>query len=225
MIGPLDVRERWIYHVTHIDNLASIVADGSLRCDADARRGLISTEVGDVGIKEHRRGCAVPVGTGGTVADYVPFYFGRRSPMIYRIACDHRDGIADRYSGGDRPLIYLATTVGAVVDADLPWVACDGNAAAATSRFTDAVGDLPDLVDWALMTAERWNNVSADPDRQRRRMAEMLVHRSVPLPVIRGYAAYSEAHAERTRGVLAGHVPADRVIVRPGWYYGYERRR
>jgi hypothetical protein len=119
------------------------------------------------------------------VGDYVPFYFAPRSPMMYRIACDHRDRVPDRYRGGDEPLVYLATTVEAVVDAGLTWVATDGNAATATTEFTTRLEVMSRMVDWALMEAERWNNTQDDPDRQRRRQAEFLVYRSLPLTLER----------------------------------------
>jgi hypothetical protein len=59
-------------------------------------------EVGDPQIKERCRNRAVNTGPGGTIGDYVPFYFAPRSPMLYRIACDHRDGVSGRYADGDR---------------------------------------------------------------------------------------------------------------------------
>jgi hypothetical protein len=147
-----------------------------------------------------------------------------RSPMLYRIACDHRDGIAGRYPDGDRPLIYLATAVGALLDGGLGWVATDGNAATATTRFVSTVDDMDAVVDWPLMNAMYWNNTPDDPDRQRRRMAEFLAHGSVPLALLRRVIAYGDTHAVRVRAVLAGHPLDRRVAVRPSWYYGYERR-
>lgn len=217
-------RDRQIAHFTHLDNLPAIIADGALGCDSLARQGRTAVEVGDTEIKEARRRRYVPVGPGGCVGDYVPFYFGPRSPMMFRIACDHRDGITDRYPDGDRPLAYLVTTVGAVVDAGLGWVATDGNAAAATSRFCSALPDLDGMVDWPLMAAERWNNRPEDPDRQRRRMAEFLVYRGVPLPMITLVAAYDASYAARIGAMLTGHALAEQLVVRPSWYYGYGRR-
>lgn len=216
--------DHWLYHFTHVDNLPSIYRAESLRCDVTARRGLLGVEVGATDIKERRRQRVVPIAPGGHVGDYVPFYFAPRSPMLFRIACDRRDSIQGRYQGGDRPLIYLVTKVGDVVDAELEWVATDGNAVTATTEFTSDLRALETLVDWPLMGAELWRNTEEDPDRQRRRLAEFLVHRRVPLSVIRGIATHDDRHATQVRAIMTGHPLADRIVVKPGWYYGYERR-
>jgi hypothetical protein len=222
---PPGPRDRWILHFTHVDNLPGIVATGGLPCDTTARQGLLRAEVGDPQIKEARRRRVIPVPPGGQVGEYVPFYFAPRSPMMYRIACDHRDGVAGRYPGGDRPLVYLAATVGAIVDAGLAWVATDGNAATATTEFCAELTRLDQVVDWPLMWAERWHNTPDDPDRQRRRMAEFLVHRRVPLSLFHQVGTYSDPYAGGVREILAGNTLEDRVFVRPGWYYGYEGGR
>lgn len=219
------LRDRWVLHFTHMDNLPAILASGSLVGDCLAREEHSFTEVGDPAIKANRRDRVVPIGPGGTVGDYVPFYFAPRSPMLYRIACDCRDSVPGRYQGGDRPLVYLAARIGAVVDAGLTWVGTNGNAAALVSEFTCDLGELEAMVDWPLMLAERWNNVPEDPDRQRRRMAEFLVHRQVPVTLVHQVATYSNQHAEQVAAVLAGHDLADALVVRPQWYYGYEPRR
>jgi len=144
--------------------------------------------------------------------------------MMFRIACDRRDSVPGRYHGGDRPLVYLALQVGAVVDAGLPWVATDGNARAVITRFTDRLADLTTMVDQPLMRARMWNSTPDDPDRERRRMAELLIHRSVPLMLFHEVGTYSEEYSERTRRALGSHPLSARVVVRRDWYYGYELR-
>jgi hypothetical protein len=217
------VTGRWIYHFTHVNNLPAILAAGCLRCDATARLGMTQTEVGAKDIKESRRRRAIPIEPGGHVGDYVPFYFASRSPMMYRIACEHRDRAADRYQGGDKPLVYLVTTLGSVTGSGAAWVATDGNAATATSEFTSDLSDLERMVDWPLLEADRWNNTPEDPDRQRRRQAEFLVYRSLPLALVRWVGVHDDEIRSRVDNLLVDHALAQRVIVRPRWYYGYGR--
>lgn len=221
--GPIG--NRWVFHFTHVGNIASIVGADRLVSDRSARLGLLSTEVGDPDIKEGRRNRLVPLAGGGRVGDYVPFYFAPLSPMMYRIACDHRDGKDRAYRGGDHPLIYLGTTVEALIGAGCQWVATDGNARTATTSFTADLDQADTMVDWDLMHAERWHNTFDDPDRQRRRMAEFLVRDQVPLAAIRWFAAYSDGYADRIRAALGRRDLRNRIHVRPDLYYGYEPRR
>jgi hypothetical protein len=75
----------------------------------------MATEVGDPSIMEGWRDRSVPVLSGGTVGDDMPFSFGPRSPMVFRIACGCRDAIPGRNQGGDRLLVYFAARVSTVV--------------------------------------------------------------------------------------------------------------
>lgn len=224
MPDAINVRDRWIYHFTHVDNIEAIFGCGYLACDMTAREGLIRTEVGDPAIKESRRRRRVLAGPGGQVGDYVPLYYAPRSPMMFRIACDHRDSKPNCYPGGDRPLVYLVTTVGSAVDGVSGWVGTDGNAATATTEFTADLQALDEMVDWPLMTAERWNNTAEDMDRQRRRQAEFLVHQTLTTSLVQWIGVHDDYHRSRAQAVLAGHPMAARIIVRPAWYYGYVRR-
>lgn len=216
-------RDRWIYHFTHLDNVEAIFATGHLACDLMAREGLTRTEVGDPAIKQSRRQRAVLAGPGGQVGDYVPFYFATRSPMMYRIACEHRDGRPNCYPGGDRPLVYLVTTVRAVVDTGADWVATDGNAATATTEFTADLRMMEEMIDWPLLVAERWNNTPEDMDRQRRRQAEFLVHQRVSTQAISWIGVHDDSRRAQVGEMLRDHPLGRRIIVRPTWYYGYER--
>jgi hypothetical protein len=184
----------------------------------------MQVEAGDPAIKDRRRRRIVDAGPGGFVSDYVPFYFASRSPMMYRIACDCRDSVPGRYQGGDRELAYLLSTVGKVLDHNLGWVASDGNAATGTTSFFDTPDEAEAAIDWPLMRATMWNDTADDLDRQRRRMAEFLVHERVPLALFDHVAVYSDSYAGAARAALAGSHLASRILVRPSWYYGYQRR-
>lgn len=214
----------WVLHFTHVDNLPAIIRAGCLRSDADVRRTGTATDVGDAKIKAERRSRVVPVPPGGAVGDYVPFYFAPRSPMMYRIACDCRGRVAGRYLGGDRPLVYLWSRVKALVAAGVTCLVTDGNAAAAATMFRTDPYDAATLVDWPLLADDVWRNTPEDPDRMRRRAAELLVHNSVPIRALLGCVVYSDAHEEAVRAAGRGALLTQRIDVMPDWYYGYEPR-
>jgi hypothetical protein len=136
--------------------------------------------------------------------------------MMYRISCDHRDSVPDRYQGGDKPLVFLVTTVRVIVDAGLRRVASDGNAATATSDFTTDLPTMTRMIDWPLMRAERWNSTtvrtpSEEPGERGTRPGAWI-------------AVYSDRQMSQVGKVLSDHPLGQRIIVRPRWYYGLERR-
>lgn len=202
-----------LYHFTHVANLPSIVA-GGLLCDSAAAEQC-EVEVGDRGIKDRRRRRPVPVEPGGVVADYAPFYFAPHSPMLRAIVGDR----VAQYSGGQDPLVYLVTTVERLVEAALTLVFTDRNAAVQLAAFMTDVELLDTFIDWPLMRATMWNNTPEDPGRRERRMAECLVHQVVPWKCFTGAAARTKMRQAEVKAVLAGTGLADRVEVRPGWYF------
>ncbi|MGW2623122.1 MULTISPECIES: type II toxin-antitoxin system toxin DNA ADP-ribosyl transferase DarT [Micromonospora] len=212
-----------ILHFTHIDNLPGIAKTGRLLADS-AVGAQLAVNVGAVEIKARRRERQVPCPPGGVVADYVPFYFAPRSPMMFRIACDHRDGKSGCYRGGDDPLIYLVSSVERVHESGRGWAASDGNCAVGLTRFSAELTELDALVDWPLLDAQVWKDVPDDMDRMRRRAAEFLVHREFPVDLLVGYAVRTKDRQEQVRQVFrdAGMIEPY-VGVRPSWYYGYAR--
>ena len=117
-------RRGLLYHFTHISNLASIAVEGlysDVQIEASQRA---PTEVGNVDVKQRRRNLAVPLPPTGCVADYVPFYFAARSPMLYIIS----KGDVPTYSGGQDEIVYLVTSIENVVEECLRFVFMDRNA-------------------------------------------------------------------------------------------------
>ena len=94
-----------IYHIVHVDNLASIVADGCLWSDAVMVQRQGGTVIGMGSIKQRRLGLPVSCHNGLRVGDCVPFYFCSRSIMLYVIHCANHPELA--YRGGQQPIVHL----------------------------------------------------------------------------------------------------------------------
>ncbi|MGB2718728.1 MAG: DUF4433 domain-containing protein [Rhodococcus sp. (in: high G+C Gram-positive bacteria)] len=203
-------------HFTHIDNVPTIAQHGLL-CDSHAHGpGLLTTEVGELSIKARRRSRAVTAGLGGVVADYVPFYFATRSPMMYSI---HRGNVST-FSGDSHDLVYLVTTVEALIIDGYRPVYTDRNAVLAFSRQSDGLEVLDAMVDWDLMKATMWKNTDDDPDRKERRMAECLVHHKVHWSVFTQIVVHNAARADRVRTDLDRlGITIPPIDVRPGSYF------
>jgi len=208
-------RPTFLYHFTHVDHLADIARHGALADSVIDGTGLLTVEVGHLDIKLRRRSRPALVGPGGVVADYVPFYFAPRSPMMYVI---DRGGVPN-YDGGCDELVYLTTTVERLLELGLRPIFTDRNAAVAYARFTDDVTHLEALVDWALMEAMWWYDTPAEPDRKERRMAECLVHRRVPWEAFQEVSAQNQQCARKAWGILSTAGVTTAVSVRPAWYF------
>ena len=94
-----------IYHIVHVDRLASI-ADRGLWCDARMlNRARAGTTIGMSSIKQRRLQLPIDCHQGLMVGDCVPFYFCPRSIMLYLIHCANSQELA--YLGGQGPIVHL----------------------------------------------------------------------------------------------------------------------
>jgi hypothetical protein len=203
-------------HFTHFRNLRGILEAGCLQADSIVDRGTaLLVEAADLGIKSSRREIRIILAPYGCVADYVPFYFAPRSPMLFKLA---RGGVPT-YTEGQDPLIYFVTTVEAVVQAGLRYLFSDGNCAAAVTQVSGDLARLESMVDWEVMRARMWSNTAEDGDRMRRRMAEFLVHDRVPLRCMAGIAVRTEGMRAQVEETLNAYGVTLPVQVRPDWYY------
>ena len=103
-----------IYHIVHVDRLASISAD-DLLCDAQVRRQRRSgTTIGMDSVKQRRLANPVKCRPGLNVGDCVPFYFCPRSIMLYVIFKKEHQSLS--YRGGQEPIVHLVADLQETVD-------------------------------------------------------------------------------------------------------------
>lgn len=207
-----------VFHFTHLEHLPSMLENGLLSDHVARSNGLLTVEVGDTGIKERRRHREVPLVPGSVVADYVPFYFAPRSPMMFSIS---RGNIAT-YQGGTARLIYVVTTLEVLDASQHAVVLTDRNAVLAYASFRgfdphDPIDD--DFIDWDLMQERIWRNTLTDGQRVERRMAEALVIERVAWEAVEAIATQNQQAASEVRAILNHAGLTAPVVVRPDWYF------
>jgi ssDNA thymidine ADP-ribosyltransferase, DarT len=215
-----------IFHITAIDNLRSIARGGALvSTNIAAAKGIAAVTIAYQHIQGRRAVRRIPIAPGGTLHDYVPFYFAPRSPMLYTINngnvpdCDHRQD----------DIVHLVGHAQAVLAAGHRFVFSDIHAALDYARFFD---DLPELdqIDWRIFFehpqlegyCRYWQNRYSTPHHVRRlesRQAEFLVHQTAPIAVISEIGVRTEVGAKRVRATLSGTGWNPPLRVVPGWYF------
>lgn len=133
-----------IYRLMHVDNLPVCLNRGGLHAPHYVpENGLSYTAIHNIDIQQIRRVRYIKCGPGGTVHDYVGFYFGPRPPMLLQL----HTGQVPGYDQGQEPLIYIVSTVQSVIEAGLDYVFSDGHGIAAYTQWFSNIEDL-DKVDW-----------------------------------------------------------------------------
>lgn len=208
-------RRGLLFHITHIDNLRSIIEHGLL-CDGSSDPAMLPhKEIGKSSIKEGRDSRNVPVSPFGVVSDYVPFYFAARSPMLYTI----HEGNIEEFQGSQDDIVHLVTSVESVAASEHAFVVTDRNAYYPYADFTNDLSRIDEFIDWELMESKWWGKTIDEPDRVERRMAEFLVYRFLPVTALIGIGTRTQAVAERVEVLLTSLDVNIKVGVRPGWYY------
>lgn len=205
-----------VYHIVHVDRLASIVADDCLCCDAEiVRRAPPGTTIGMSGIKQRRLAeLTLSSHPDLNVGDCVPFYFCPRSVMLYLIHQGNHPDLS--YRGRQGPIIHLEADLHAVVawanQHRRRWAFTLSNAG---SRFFE------DRCDLAHLTEIDWNAVEATDWRQCKegKQAEFLLEDSFPWQLVERIGVQSRASFQQVANALpaSGHRPP--VEIRADWYY------
>lgn len=202
-------------HATHIKNLASILeAGGLLSYHEMKQKGVSYSNIAYDHIQDRRESTMVFASKGGCLHDYVPFHFASKSPMLYTISKGNVPG----HKGGQKPLIFLASTVQRVEESKTAYAFTDGHATMKFTWFYDEIEDLQEI-DWNIMRAKYWNDTDEDPDRKRRRQAEFLVHKKFPLDLLQGIAVFNAGMQDQVLEILSDAGVELPVKVKKEWYY------
>jgi len=197
-----------IYHITHVGNLVGIIGEGGLWCDRERiARGLTTTNIGHLHIKQRRLCRPVTTSAGGTLGDYVPFNFCPRSVMLYAVSRGHQD-----YAGGQESVVHLVSSVAQVIAAGRAWVFTDRHAELAHALHFDDLAQLADLP-WEAIGEGYWVDVKEE------KQAEFLVRDFFPWTSVVEIGVQTARAADQVQSAIKGATHQPPVNVQPTWYY------
>lgn len=147
-----------LFHMTHINNLESILSEGLLAKAILKENRLLKEDISDP-LVQNRRDRAEPVHK-RSIHDYVPFYLCPRNPMLSK-----KREIQDK-------VIILGVSAKALMS--LSHLFADGNAASCSTEFSQNETVLVGSLD--VLRAKYWLDFE---DGKRRKCAEVLVHSRV----------------------------------------------
>jgi hypothetical protein len=205
-----------IYRMVHIDNLPTLLARGALHAPNHVPTdGLSWRPIHATQTQTDRGQKLVTCGPRGIILDYVGFYFGPRSPMLYRV---HTGRDVTPINQAD--IVYLVSSAQSVQRARVGFVFHNGHSLAAYSKPFAELSQLTE-VDWTAVNLLYWNDTPDDMDRQRRKQAEFLVHRSMSWGLIEQIGVYNAAVKTRVESMLARYPQRQCPPIEHSrsWYY------
>ncbi|MFN0034933.1 MAG: DUF4433 domain-containing protein [Saprospiraceae bacterium] len=164
--------------------------------------------IGDGPLIEQRAEHLVPAPSGGTLGDYIPFYFGGLSPMLLNIKTGYR-GVEKRLQS---EIVYLCVKFDRIKSQKLEWCFTDGHAKDKISTFFKDEKDF-DKVDWGVVPLQYWKNTEEDFDRMRRKQAEFLVKDHVPAELIEAIVVYDQDAQNHVQKIVSSFGLSTKVFI------------
>jgi hypothetical protein len=202
--------KKYLFRMTHIENIPHILRYGITHADsAYANPSFIP--IGDGSLIQTRNDFIL--NNGKRLGDYIPFYFGYRTPMLFVI----QNGFNMVRATHASHIVYCVSSVQKMLDTGLDFVFTDGHA---VDRFSaqytiDDIENIESIIDWPAIQTKYWKD-KTDLDLKRRKEAEFLVLGGIPIEAILGYIVYNNIAYGK---LIEFGISQEKVIVKPDYYF------
>jgi hypothetical protein len=205
-----DLSKIYLYRMTHIANVPHILVHGiTHRSSANANSNF--TPIGDPTLISTRDGFVLD--NGRTLGEYIPFYFGARTPMLFKI---HK-GLDGLVATPNEEIVYIVTSVQQIIEQGTDFVFTDGHAVDKFSSqyLPNKIDTIEELLDFAAIKAKYWKDEN-DLDKKRRKQAEFLHLGDLPYSSILGFIVYNETAKNQ---LLQFGVAAKQIHIQSNAYF------
>lgn len=186
----------WLYRITHINNLRYILEHGIYTRESEQfDPNYIS--IGDSSLINYRKNLIACDPPGGKLSEFVPFYFGPRSPMLYQIAL----GYEDIEKHPQENIVYIITSVDQIKQHKLSYFFTDGNARSETTSFFTYDNDFANI-DWVAVYSTYWKSDETDLLRKQKKQSEFLIKEYVPVSCFDYIGVYNDNARQKVLDLL-----------------------
>lgn len=213
MSDKLNPDKALIFRIVHRDNVAWIL-DNGMHCRTSLVQAPNYRTIGNPDLIDKRQHRLVPIPPGGTLSDYVPFYFTPFTPMMLNI----KTGYGGMTKVPNEEIVIFVSSLRKVAELAVPYVFSDRHAYLLTANYFSDLADLRNI-DWGLLQKRDFKRDPDDPEKIERYQAEALIHRHVPLAALVGAVCYTDNMKNALNQMLADRGLAFKVAKQTGWYF------
>jgi hypothetical protein len=212
MSSDLNPEKALIFRIVHRDNVPWIL-DHGLHCRSSGVVDPNYVEIGNPDLISKRNYHPVPTAPGGTLSDYVPFYFTPFSPMLLNITTGWA-GIRKREKA---EIVIMVTSLHHLKTQNVPFLFVDRHAYLVAAQFYTELDKL-DQIDWQLLQRRDFRADPDDPSKKEKYQAEALVHRHLSVNSLLGFVTYDDEVKLAIDQALTNRAMTAKVVKKPGWY-------
>lgn len=163
-----DFSKLYLYRITHIENIPHILQNGITHVSSPNNNSNF-VPIGDYSLISNRSSFVIP--NGKKLGEYIPFYFGVRTPMLYVV----QNGFNAVKATPAENIVYCVTSVARIIYHNLDFVFTNGHAVDGFSRFyfPDDIQNIEAILDKNAIGSKYWKDES-DLDLKRRKEAEFF---------------------------------------------------
>ena len=200
---------KYAFRLTHIDNIQHIMANGLVRASSPLRNENY-VPIGDSHVIQIRKEREF---SGHHLSDYLPFYFGPRSPMLYVI----QHGFNGVSKVEPEKIVYCIVRIADIIENNVDCIFTDGHALSSLTNYykKNELVNLNSIVKYEDVYSTYWN-IETDIDLKRRKEAELLINGDLPIQYLRGLVVYNEKAKEH---LVSIGVAEELIVVMPGYYF------
>jgi ssDNA thymidine ADP-ribosyltransferase, DarT len=201
----INLLEQRIYHITHISNLAAILAGGALEAGAEP-----VLELSPVELRSESADIVIPGDEHSTLAHYVPFFLSPEASLwqSLRAGSKHPRLSSGALAADPLDFVFLVTTLRSIASTDTAFVVADSNSDGPATRFARTRED-----------AERMlQRLHADSTGETIQGAEVLVSQRVPFEDVTLIGVANDRVRQSVRDLLAEADFTPKVSVYPPWF-------
>ena len=150
---------------------------------------------------------------GGTLGDYVPFYFTPLSMMAFNI---HTGRNVRQRDGSE--IVVLVSSLHRLKKDERSFLFTDRHASVAGRRFSADLNHL-DRIDWKILQGRDFSRDNDDIDKTDRYQAEALVYKTVPVDSLLGIACYNTEQKAFAEKLIEDRQLDLKAMIKRGWYF------
>lgn len=212
MPPDLNPERALIFRITHRDNVPWILEHGLHAATGEVLDPNFKN-IGNPDLIGRRAQRLVTVGPGGTLIDYIPFYFTPFSIMMLNIHTGYNVKQIP-----NEEIVILVSSLRRIAELGIQFVFTDQHAYPIVANYFTDLDDLAHI-DWDLLNRRDFKHDPDDPGKKERYQAEALIWKCLPREGLLGVCSYTEAVDAGIRTELAKRKIQMQTIVRRGWYF------